>query len=127
MISPLLLAAALALQGALPGPADPIAWESVSRAADGEMSIDPARIRREGNLVRFLVRTRMKYARWHLEQEMFEAVVHDCETRTSGLQAFRIYVNGAPAGERKVQPADVTMWPIETGAAQEHLHRRVCS
>lgn len=126
------LALALALQGAapavppLPAPGARIAWELVLEEPDGRLYIDPASVRRDGNVVRF--NTRMA-GNVDIEgiRTLFTRQAMDCVRHTSGFEAGATYdAEGRATGSREVAPWEVVMVPIEAQSAEAAFHQRLC-
>jgi len=126
----LTLAAALALavQPVLPRPDDRVAWETVVEDADGRILLDPASVRREGDLVRFHIRIipaeGSKVAQF---AQAIMAVVLDCRAHTSGFAAGQTYDRaGNLVQSRETPPDEVSMVAFDRDAAEERYHARVC-
>lgn len=125
---PMIAAAALAAQPTLPDYGARVAWEQVLDDQHGRIEIDPASIRRAGDVARFHVRMTNKEGRINAPFSVaMMAIVIDCRARTSGIEAGRAYDgDGALVRSRAVEADAVEMAAFETGSAEDFYHRRVC-
>ena len=127
MIS-LFAAALLASQPVLPEPGANVGWEQIIADADGRILIDPASIRRAGDVARFTVRMVTAEGREGANfAEAIMAVVLDCRARTHGFEAGRAFDRaGRQIHARAVAAGEVQLSPIGEGSAEADYHRRVC-
>lgn len=118
-------AVALLLQ-ALPPP-DGARWEQVVDDPDGVTSIDPASLRREGDMAIFVLRSR-GVAAPPAPGEMFVLRAWlDCRRRLLGVEAADSYtLDGRPTDSRAVPPAEVVFEALGTSPGHGLLYARVC-
>jgi hypothetical protein len=123
----LILAAALALQAALPTPGDPIAWESVIRAPEGELLIAPSSIRRDGTVARINVRINIAETPNTSLATGITEFRFDCAARAMGYGASRLFDrNGRDIGSSPAMLTGSEMEPLSDDVIEQALFRRVC-
>lgn len=119
-----ILLAALAAQ-ALPAPGSVTGWETLPDDASGHNFLDPASLRRDGDVVRVLVRGVANSVAANGIKSMMMRFRVDCRQRTLGIEAADGYdANGRLLGSR-VAPA-VAMAPVAGMASLTALVARAC-
>jgi hypothetical protein len=121
-----LLLAALAAQ-ALPAPASVTGWEALSDDAEGHNFLDPASIRRDGDLARVVVRgVANSVAATGIKSMMMRFRV-DCRRRMLGVEAADGYgADGRLIGSRVATEAQVAMAPVPDTGSLTGLVARAC-
>jgi hypothetical protein len=121
-----ILLAALAAQ-VLPAPGSITGWETLPDDPSGHNFLDPASIRRQGNLVRVVVRgVALSAAEAGIGSIMMRFRV-DCRRRTLGIEAADGYgADGRLLGSRVAPEAAVTMAPPADMASFAAIVARAC-
>jgi hypothetical protein len=118
-------ALALAVQ-TLPAPAA-VRWEEVAEEADGHSFLDPASLRREGDLARLVVRTDLRTARPDLIRMLVLRIAIDCRNRTIGIQSGDSYAEDGRFVRSVEAPAGaIAFQPLGTTDAHARLYARAC-
>ncbi|MEA3011488.1 MAG: hypothetical protein QOD42_33 [Sphingomonadales bacterium] len=121
-----ILLAALAAQ-ALPAPGSVAGWETLPDDASGHNFLDPASIRRDGDLVRIIVRGVASSVGASGLKSMMMRFRIDCRQRTLGVEAADGYgADGRLIGSRVAQPTEMAMTPIPEMASLAALVARAC-
>jgi hypothetical protein len=121
-----ILLAALAAQ-ALPAPGSITGWETLPDDASGRNFLDPASIRREGDLARAVVRGVAHGVLANGIQSMMMRFRVDCRQRTIGIEATDGYgADGRLIGSRVAPGGVVAMAPAAGMASLAAIVARAC-
>lgn len=121
-----ILLAALAAQ-ALPAPGSITGWETLPDDPSGRNFLDPASIRRQGDLARVVVRGVAHGAEANGIASMMMRVRVDCRRRTLGIEAADGYgADGRLLGSRVAPEAMVAMAPAAGMPSLAALVARAC-
>jgi surface-adhesin protein E len=121
-----ILLAALAAQ-ALPAPGSITGWEPLPDDESGHNFLDPASVRREGDLVRVVVRGVAHSVAANGIQSMMMRFRVDCRQRTLGIEATDGYgADGRLLGSRVAPASAVAMMPVAGMASLAALVARAC-
>jgi hypothetical protein len=121
-----ILLAAFAAQ-ALPAPGTVTGWEPLPDDASGHNFLDPASIRREGDLARVVVRgVAISAPAAGIASIMMRFRV-DCRRQTLGIEAADGYgADGRLLGSRVAPPSAVAMAPVAGMASFAAIVARAC-
>ena len=121
-----ILLAALAAQ-ALPAPGSVTGWETLPDDPSGHNFLDPASIRRQGDLVRVVVRGVASDPAATGFQSIMMRFRVDCRRRALGIEAADGYgADGRLVGSRVAPEAAVTMAPVTDMASFTAIVERAC-
>ncbi|HEV7661058.1 MAG TPA: surface-adhesin E family protein [Allosphingosinicella sp.] len=121
-----ILMAALAAQ-ALPAPGSVTGWETMPDDPSGHNFLDPASIRRQGDLVRVVVRGVALSAEGTGIASIMMRFRIDCRRRAIGVEAADGYgADGRLLGSRVAPEAAVTMAPVTDMASFAAIVARAC-
>jgi imidazolonepropionase-like amidohydrolase len=121
-----ILLAALAAQ-ALPAPGSVTGWEPLPDDPSGRNFLDPASIRRQGDLVRVVVRGVAHSVAANGIESMMMRVRVDCRQRTLGVEAVDGYgADGRLLGSQVAPASAVAMAPAAGMASFAAIVARAC-
>ena len=110
----------------LPAPAA-VRWEKVAEEADGHSFLDPASIRREGDLARLVVRTDLRAARPDTIRMLVLRIAIDCRRRTIGIQSGDSYAeDGSFVRSVEAPSGAINFVPLGLTDAHARLYGRAC-
>ncbi len=122
----LILAATFAAQ-VLPAPNSVPAWAFVAEDASGRIYVDPASVRRDGDIARILVRGVAKRPAASGASVMMMRFRFDCRQRTIGIEAVDGYgADGRLTGSREATPETVAAAPVGNVASTTRVFERAC-
>jgi hypothetical protein len=125
----LALAAAFAMQAdPMLAPVQGADWEPIAEDVDGRYFIDPASLRRAGDLAYFRIRAEARPGGISGTYTALFGIVMNCATRTSGYESGQLFdAEGRPFHERQFAPGEVEFRPIRAGSSEDQIYPRVCA